>query len=238
MCRTFAMVGEHRWGAYAQHLVVPERNLVPIPDNMSYEDAASVPLVFQTAWRMLITRGRLRPAEDILILGAAAGVGIAAIQTAKVTGARVLAAASSEEKLALCAELGADVLINYKKDNFVKRVHEETGRRGVDVVVDYIGKDTWVDSLRSLARGGRLVTCGATTGYDPATDIRHIFYRQLEIIGSTTGSANDLNSALKLIFDREMKPVVGKVFDLKDASEAHRLMEDRDALGKIVLRVD
>lgn len=238
MCRTFNIFGEHRWGGYAEQLVVPVENLVPIPDGMSYEDAASVPLVFITAWRMLIDRGRLRPSEDILILGAAAGVGIAAIQIAKVAGARVFAAASSDEKLALCAELGADVLINYETENFVRRVHAETGKRGVDVVVDYIGKDTWVDSLRSLTRGGRVLTCGATTGYDPATDIRQIFYRQLEIIGSTTGSANDLNAALKLIFRGKMKPVIGKVFALKEAADAHRLMETRNALGKIVLRVD
>ncbi|MCZ6767356.1 MAG: zinc-binding dehydrogenase [bacterium] len=236
MCRTFNVFGEDRWGGYAEQMVVPAENLVPIPDDMSNEDAASVPLVFMTAWRMLIGRGRVRPSEDVLILGAAAGVGIAAIQIAKVAGARVFAAASSDEKLALCGELGADVLINYEAENFVRRVREETGKRGVDVVVDYVGKDTWVDSLRSLTRGGRLLTCGATTGYDPTTDIRQIFYRQLEIIGSTMGSANDLNAALTLISSRKMKPVVGKVFELKEAADAHRLMETRNALGKIVRR--
>jgi NADPH:quinone reductase-like Zn-dependent oxidoreductase len=212
-------------------------NVIPVPDGITFEQAASIPLVFMTAWRMLITRGRLRPGEDVLILGASAGVGIAAIQIAKVAGARVFAAASTQEKLQLCRELGADILINYSREDFVSRVRTETGKRGVDVVIDYVGKETWVKSLRSLARGGRLLTCGATTGYDPQTDLRHIFYRQLQVIGSTMGSKNDLVAPLKLIQAGRMRPVVGAVYDLADAAAAHRAMEERRALGKIVIRV-
>jgi len=237
MCVSYQLIGETRSGTCCERIVIPAANAIPIPASMSFEDAASIPLVFVTAWRMLITRGRLRAGEDILVLGASAGVGIACIQIAKVAGARVFAAASSAEKLALCRDLGADVLIDYAREDVVKRVRQETDRRGVDVVVDYVGKDTWVRSLQSLARGGRLVTCGATTGYNPEEDLRHIFFRQLEVIGSTMGSRSDLMAALKLILAGKMRPVVGAVYELKDTAEAHRAMEARRALGKIVIRI-
>jgi NADPH:quinone reductase-like Zn-dependent oxidoreductase len=237
MCTTYRLVGEHTSGTFCEQIVLPAENAIPFPESMSFETAASLPLVFVTAWRMLITRGRLRAGEDILIHGASAGVGIACIQIAKVAGARVFAAASTEEKLDLCRSLGADVLINAEKEDVARRVRDETARRGVDVVVDYVGKATWQKSLQSLSRGGRLVTCGATTGYNPEEDLRHIFYRQLEVIGSTMGSRNELMAPLKLIFEGRMRPVVGGVYDLKDTAEAHRLMEARNALGKIVIRV-
>lgn len=237
LCTKYVLTGESSQGTCCERIVVPARNAIPIPESLSFEDAASIPLVFLTAWRMLISRGRVSPGEDVLILGAAAGVGIAAIQIAKAAGARVIAAASSKEKLELCGELGADVLINYAEEDFVKRVRSETGKRGVDVTVDYIGKDTWVKSLRSLVGGGRLLTCGATTGYDPQTDLRHVFFRQLEVIGSTMGGHNDLMKPLKLILEGRMRPVVGAVFDLENTAEAHRMMEQRRAIGKIVIRI-
>jgi NADPH:quinone reductase-like Zn-dependent oxidoreductase len=173
----------------------------------------------------------------VLIHGASAGVGIACIQIAKVTGARVYAAASTDEKLELCRSLGADVLIHAEKEDVARRIRELTARRGVDVVVDYVGKATWQKSLQCLSRGGRLVTCGATTGYNPEEDLRHIFYRQLEVIGSTMGSRNELMAPLKLIFEGRMRPVVSAVYELKDAAEAHRAMEARTSLGKLVIRV-
>jgi NADPH:quinone reductase-like Zn-dependent oxidoreductase len=237
MCRSFKILGEQVQGACCERLVVPAENAVAIPDTLSFTDAAAVPLVFVTAWRMLITRARLRPGEDVLILGGAAGVGTACIQIAKTAGARVFACASSREKLELCGELGADILIDYSKEDFVKRVREETGKRGVDVCVDYVGKDTWAKSLQSLTKGGRLVTCGATTGYDAATDLRQIFFRQLEVIGSTMGSKNDLLAPLSLILEGKMRPVVGSIVNLENTAEAHRMMEARKALGKIVIRV-
>lgn len=237
LCLRYQLIGETIGGTTCEYILVPGENAIPIPDHMSFEDAASVPLVFTTAWRMLITRARLRAGEDVLILGASAGVGIACIQIARIAGARVFAAASTKEKLDLCAELGADVLINYGEEDFAKRIRKETGKRGVDVVVDYVGKDTWVKSLRSLCRGGRLVTCGATTGYDPTTDLRHIFFRQLEIIGSTTGSRNELMAPLKMIFAGRMRPVVSEVYDIADTAQAHIAMEERRVLGKIVVRV-
>jgi NADPH:quinone reductase-like Zn-dependent oxidoreductase len=237
MCTSYQLVGEHTNGTCCGEIVLPAGNAIPFPETMTFEDAASVPLVFVTAWRMLITRGRLRAGEDVLIHGASAGVGIACIQIAKVAGARVLAVASTDEKLELCRGLGADVLIHGEKEDVVRRVRELTARRGVDVVVDYVGKATWLKSLQSLSRGGRLVTCGATTGYNPEEDLRHVFYRQLEIIGSTMGSKNELLAPLKLIFEGRMRPVVSAVYDLKDTAEAHRAMEARKSLGKIVIKV-
>jgi NADPH:quinone reductase-like Zn-dependent oxidoreductase len=237
MCLHYQLVGETTSGTSCEQIVMPAENAIPIPDAMSFVDAASVPLVFTTAWRMLITRARLRAGEDVLILGAAAGVGIACIQIAKVAGARVFAAANGPEKLELAKMLGADVVIDYAREDFVKRIREETGKRGVDVVVDYVGKDTWVKSLRSLSRGGRLVTCGATTGYNPEEDLRHIFFRQLEVIGSTMGSRNELIAPLKLIWAGRMKPVVGAVYPLTELAAAHRAMEERRVMGKIVIKV-
>jgi NADPH:quinone reductase-like Zn-dependent oxidoreductase len=237
MCLHYQLIGETTSGTSCEQIVIPAENAIPIPAAMSFGDAASVPLVFTTAWRMLITRARLRAGEDVLILGAAAGVGIACIQIAKMAGARVFAAASGREKLELASMLGADVVIDYAREDFVKRIREETGKRGVDVVVDYVGKDTWVKSLRSLSRGGRLVTCGATTGYNPEEDLRHIFFRQLEVIGSTMGSRNELMAPLKLIWAGRMKPVVGAVYPLTELAAAHRAMEERRVLGKIVIKV-
>jgi NADPH:quinone reductase-like Zn-dependent oxidoreductase len=237
LCVNYQLIGEHTEGTFCERFVMPADNAVAIPDAMSFEEAASLPLVFVTAWRMLVTRARLRAGEDVLVQGAAAGVGIACIQIAKVAGARVFAAAGSEEKLELCRSLGADVLIHSEKEDVAKRIRQETSRRGVDVVVDYVGKATWQKSLQSLCRGGRLVTCGATTGYNPEEDLRYIFYRQLEVIGSTMGSRNELMAPLKLVFAGRMRPVIGAVFDLKDTAAAHRAMEERRALGKIVVRV-
>lgn len=237
MCRTYGLIGETVSGTCCERIAVPAENAIAIPDNMSFEDAASLAMVFVTAWRMLITRARLRAGEDILILGASAGVGIAAIQIARVAGARVFATASSEEKRALCRELGADVVIDYTREDFARRIRKETGKRGVDVVVDYVGKDTWAASLKALSRGGRLVTCGATTGYEAATDLRHVFFRQLEIIGSTMGSRRELMAALRLVFAGKMRPVVTAVYDLKDTAAAHAAMEARETIGKTVIRV-
>lgn len=237
LCIDYQLIGETRNGTCCERIVIPADNAIPFPDWMSFEDAASLAMVFVTAWRMLITRARLRPGEDVLVLGGAAGVGIACIQIAKLAGARVFAAASTDEKLSLCKELGADVLIDYREENFAKRIRRETDKRGMDVVVDYVGKDTWGDSIKALSRGGRLVTCGATTGYAAETDLRHVFFRQLEIIGSTMGSRNELTAALRPIFEKRMRPVVSRVYDLDDIAKAHEAMEAREAIGKIVIRV-
>ena len=234
-CTTYAMVGEHIDGAYAQLLRVPAHIVLPIPDSLSFEEAAAAPLVFLTAWSMMVGKGDIRPGEDVLILGAGAGVGTAAIQIAKLVGCRVIATASTDEKLARAKQLGADILINYRKDEFDKRVRDITNKRGVDVVIDYIGSDTWVQSLRSARKGARVLTCGSTTGFAPQTDLRHVFYRQVRVIGSTMGSHKEFMDVMKCIFRGQLKPIIDRVLPLSEAHQGHELIEKREIFGKIVL---
>jgi NADPH:quinone reductase-like Zn-dependent oxidoreductase len=234
-CVSYAMVGENRDGAYAELVAVPAHIVLPIPDSLSFEMAAAAPLVFLTAWSMMVVKGNIRPGEDVLILGAGAGVGTAAIQIAKMAGCRVFATASTAEKLERAKKLGADVLINYKTEEFDKKIRELTNKRGVDVVVDYIGADTWVRSLRSARRGGRVLTCGATTGFDPQTDLRQIFYRQVQVIGSTMGSHREFLDVMKCVFRGALTPVIDRTLPLPEAGKGHELVESRKVFGKIVL---
>src|SRR2546427_9384422 len=234
-CNSYAMVGENKDGAYAELVAVPAHIVLPIPDSVSFEEAAAAPLVFLTAWSMMVTKGNIRPGEDVLILGAGAGVGTAAIQIAKMTGCRVFVTASNDEKLERARQLGADFLINYKTEEFDKKIRELTNKRGVDVVVDYIGADTWVRSLRSARRGGRVLTCGATTGFDPQTDLRQIFFRQVQVIGSTMGSHREFLDVMKCVFRGELKPVIDRALPLSEARKGHELLEQRAVFGKIVL---
>ena len=236
-CVSYGMVGESRDGAYAELVAVPAHIVLPIPDSISFEDAAAAPLVFLTAWSMMVGKGKLRPGEDVLILGAGGGVGTAAIQIAKMTGCRVFATASTEEKLQRAKELGADFLINYSKDEFDKKIRDLTNKRGVDVVIDYVGADTWVQSLRSARRGGRVLTCGATTGFAPQTDLRQIFFRQVQVLGSTMGSHREFLDVMKCVFRGQLKPVIDRVLPLRDARVGHELIESRLVFGKIVLSV-
>jgi NADPH:quinone reductase-like Zn-dependent oxidoreductase len=235
-CVSYAMVGENRDGAYAELVAVPAHIVLPIPESVSFEDAAAAPLVFLTAWSMMVVKGNLRPGEDVLVLGAGAGVGTAAIQIAKMVGCRVFATASTPEKLEKARRLGADVVIDYKAEEFDKKIREFTDRRGVDVVVDYVGADTWVRSLRSARKGGRLLTCGATTGFAPQTDLRQIFFRQLQVIGSTMGSHREFLDVMKCIFSGKLRPVIDTVLPLSDAAHGHTLIEQRNVFGKIVLK--
>jgi NADPH:quinone reductase-like Zn-dependent oxidoreductase len=237
-CVSWAMVGEHRDGAYAEFVVVPAHIVLPIPDHISFEEAAAAPLVFLTAWSMMVGKGNIRPGEDVLILGAGAGVGTAAIQIAKLVGCRVFATASNAEKLQRAKELGADALINYTTEEFDKAIRELTNKRGVDIVVDYIGADTWVRSLRSARRGGRVLTCGATTGFAPQTDLRHIFFRQVQVLGSTMGSHREFLDVMKCVFRGQLKPVIDRVLPLPEARKGHELIEQRAVFGKIVLTND
>jgi len=234
-CLSYAMVGENRDGAYAQWLVVPAHIVLPIPDALSFEEAAAAPLVFLTAWSMMVGKGNIRPGEDVLILGAGAGVGTAAIQIAKMAGCRVFAAASTDKKLERAKQLGADFLINYASDEFDKKIRELTQKRGVDVVIDYIGADTWVRSLRSARRGGRVLTCGATTAFAPQTDLRQIFFRQIQVFGSTMGSHGEFLEVMKCVFRGQLKPVIDRVLPLSEARKGHELIESRAVFGKIVL---
>jgi len=235
-CVSWAMVGEHTNGAYAELVAVPAHIVLPIPDSLSFEEAAAAPLVFLTAWSMMVVKGNIRPGEDILILGAGAGVGTAAIQIAKMVGCRVFATASTDEKLERARQIGADVLINYKNTEFDRAIRELTKKRGVDVVVDYVGADTWVRSLRSARRGGRVLTCGATTGFAPQTDLRQIFFRQVQVIGSTMGSPRDFLDVMKCVFRGQLRPVIDRVLPLSEARKGHQLIEQRAVFGKIVLK--
>src|SRR5881628_2388025 len=235
-CTSYAMVGENRDGAYAELVAVPAHIVLPIPDSISFEEAAAAPLVFLTAWSMMISKGNIRPGEDVLILGAGAGVGTACIQIAKMVGCRVFVTASSDEKLEKARAIGADFLINYAKEEFDKKIRDLTNKRGVDVVVDYVGADTWVRSLRSARRGGRVLTCGATTGFAPQTDLRQIFFRQVQVIGSTMGSQRDFLDVMKCVFRGQLKPVIDRVLPLQATRRGHELIEARSVFGKIVLK--
>ena len=234
-CVSYAMIGENTDGAYAELVAVPAHIVLPIPDSLSFEEAAAAPLVFLTAWSMMVSKGNIRPGEDVLILGAGAGVGTAAIQIAKMVGCRVFATASTDEKLERAGQLGADFLINYKTEEFDRKIRELTNKRGVDVVVDYIGADTWVRSLRAARRGGRVLTCGATTGFAPQTDLRQIFFRQVQVIGSTMGSHRDFMDVMKCLFRGQLKATVDKVLPLAEARKGHELIEARSVFGKIVM---
>ena len=236
-CRQATNLGYMIDGGCAEFVRAPEVNCLPYPENLSFEEAASIPLVFQTAWHMLVVRAELQPGEDVLILGAGSGVGTAAIQIAKFFGARVIATASSDEKLQKGKELGADHLINHKTQKIRDEVRRITNKRGVDVVFEHVGTATWDDSLASLAAGGRLVTCGATTGYDAKLDLRFLFSRQLSLLGSYMGVKSELHTVMKLVASGRLKPVVDRVFPLAEAAAAHAYLESSSQFGKVVLKV-
>jgi NADPH:quinone reductase-like Zn-dependent oxidoreductase len=236
-CRQFTNLGYMIDGGCAEFVRVPEVNCMPYPENLSFEEAAAVPLVFQTAWHMLVARAELQPGEDVLILGAGSGVGSAAIQIAKFFGAQVIATAGTDAKLARARELGADHIINHKSQKIRDEVRRITNKRGVDVVFEHVGTATWDDSLASLAASGRLVTCGATTGYDAKIDLRFLFTRQLSLLGSYMGTKNDLRTVMKLVAGGRLKPVVDRVFPLSEAAAAHAYLESGGQFGKVVLTV-
>jgi 2-desacetyl-2-hydroxyethyl bacteriochlorophyllide A dehydrogenase len=236
-CRQFTNLGYMIDGGCAEFVRVPEVNCMPYPENLSFEEAAAVPLVFQTAWHMLVARAELQPGEDVLIIGAGSGVGSAAIQIAKFFGARVIATAGTEEKAAKARELGADHTINHKSQKIRDAVRQITNKRGVDVVFEHVGTATWEDSLASLAPAGRLVTCGVTTGFDAKIDLRFLFSRQLSLLGSYMGTKSELHTVMKLVAAGRLKPIVDRVFPLAEAAAAHTYLEASQQFGKVVLRV-
>jgi NADPH2:quinone reductase len=233
MCVEYYVIGEHARGVHAERAAVPADNLVHVPEGVDFETAAAAPLVFQTAWRMLHTRGDLRQGEDVLVLGASGGVGHAAVQIAAHAGATVYAAASTEEKLVHARELGADHLINYEDREFDRAIRESTDKRGVDVVVDHVGAATWRRSLRSLAKGGRLLTCGATTGPNPETDVNRIFWNQLDVRGSTMATPGEVDDVLELVFEGTFEPAIRDRLPMSESARAHRLLEEREGFGKV-----
>jgi len=238
LCPAFGILGETRNGGCAERIAVPVRNLLPKPKSLSFEEAAALPLDMQTAWHMLVARAHLRPGETVLVHAGGSGVGSAAIQIAKLWGATVYATAGTEEKCARARELGADATIPYREKDFLAEVRALTGKRGVDVVFEHVGTDTFDRSLRSLARGGRLVTCGSTTGGEATINIRLIFFKLLSILGSTMGSLAELREILQHVEAGRLRPVVDRVMPLAEIAEAHRILEERRAFGKIVLRIE
>ena len=238
LCPEYTILGYGIHGGYAQYVAAPGRNAHRIPEGLTFAEAASIPLTFLTAWHMLIARARLKAGESVLVLAAGSGVGSAAIQIAKLMGARVIATASTDDKLDLARRLGADEAINYSDDpRWSRAVKSMTGGKGVEVVVEHVGAATWTQSMSSMARNARLVTCGATTGFEATVDLRHLFYRQLSLLGSFMGRHQELVELLPFFEDGRLRPVVDRVLPLEEAAEAHTLMEDRAQFGKLVLEV-
>jgi NADPH:quinone reductase-like Zn-dependent oxidoreductase len=236
-CRSYRILGHALPGGYAELVVCPAANVVPIPDHVDFENAAAFPLVFLTAWRMLVTRARVEPREDVLVWAAGSGVGMAAIQLAKLRGARVIATAGSEAKLARARELGADEVIDHHRQDVVAEVRRLTGKKGVEVVVEHVGQATWERSLLALAHRGRLVTCGATTGPAGQTDLRYLFSKQLTLLGSYMGSKAEMLAAAPFFFEGRLRTVVHAAFPLTEARRAHEMMAASEHFGKIVLRL-
>ena len=236
-CRQYRILGYQIHGGYAEQIRCPAANVIPLPDGISFEEAAAFPLVFLTAWHMLVSRARLTMSEDVLVWGAGSGVGMAAVQIAKVLGARVVATAGSDAKLERAKELGADLAVNHRTGDVVTEVRRFTGKKGVDVVVEHPGEATWERSILALAHGGRLVTCGATTGPRGVTAIRHLFGKQLSLLGSYMGSKAELIDVAQLFFARRVRAVVHAVLPLAEARRAHEMMEKSEHFGKIVLAV-
>ena len=234
-CPEFTVLGNAVDGGDCELIAVPAVNVIPMPDSLNFNEAASVPLVFLTAWHMLTGRANVRPGQTVLVLGANSGVGIAAIQIAKFLQCTVITTAGDDRKMAKARELGADHVINHYQQKISEEVRKITNKQGVDIVVEHVGPATWEDSLRSLKPAGTLVTCGATTGPQVGFDLRFVYSRQLSILGSYMGTMGELHEVLKHIFSGRLKPVIDRTFPLKEARAAHEYMEKSQMFGKIVL---
>ena len=237
-CRSYTILGSMVDGGYAQYVKVPAANMLPYPEGMDFSEASSIPLVFLTAWHMMIGLADIQPGEEILVLGAGSGVGSAAIQIGKLFNARVITTAGSDEKLEKARSLGADEVINHGTQDIAKEVKRITEKRGVSLVIEHIGPAVWEPCFRSLKAGGRLVTCGATTGPEASFNIRALFARQLTIMGSYMGNKGELAHLLQFFSTGQFKPVVHQVFPLEEARAAQLTMEERKHFGKIVLGVE
>jgi NADPH:quinone reductase-like Zn-dependent oxidoreductase len=244
LCSSYQLLGEHRDGTLAEFLVVPEQNVARIPDPpaphppITWREAAAFSLVTLTAWRMLMTRARVKPGEVVLIWGVGGGVSVTALQVAKLAGAFVIVTSSSDRKLDHARSLGADVLLNHTKVDVAKEVRALTGKRGADVVVENVGEATWEHSLRALAKRGRLVTCGATTGPSVKLDVRRLFWHQHTIMGSTMGSLAEYRQIVALLGQGQLRPVVDSAFRLADGVRAMERLARGEQMGKIVVEMD
>ncbi len=235
-CPSYVILGAGPDGTYAERVAVPRQNLLPKPAGLSFAEAASLPLVLVTAWHMLHTLAGVRQGETVLVLGGTSGVGSAAIQVARLAGATVIATASTA-KLDRLRSLGPDHVIDHATEDIRRKVGEITERRGVDVVFEHVGKATWDASLKSLRPGGRLVTCGSTSGYDAVTDLRYLYQRQLRIMGDYMGTKGELLEAWRLVAAGHLRPFVDRTFPLDQAGDAHAYVEGRRAAGKVVLTI-
>ncbi|HXY48138.1 MAG TPA: zinc-binding dehydrogenase [Terriglobales bacterium] len=234
-CPQFTVLGNAVDGGNCELMAIAQVNVIPIPDNLGFNEAASVPLVFLTAFHMLTGRASIRPGQTVLVLGANSGVGIAAIQIAKLFQATVIATAGDQHKMEKARELGADYSINHYQQKIGDEVRRITSKAGVDIVIEHVGAATWNESMKSLKPGGTLVTCGATTGSQISMDLRFLFSRQLSVLGSYMGTMGELHEVLKHVFSGRLKPVVDRTFPLKDVSAAHQYLESSRMFGKVVL---
>jgi NADPH:quinone reductase-like Zn-dependent oxidoreductase len=237
LCVRFALLGEHRSGTLAEYIVVPERNVAPIPRDTPLDVAAAFPLATLTAWRMVVSRARVEAGDDVLIQGIGGGVAIAALQIAKQRGARVWVTSSSDEKLARARALGADEVINHTRVDVAKEIRTRTGKRGVDVVIDSVGVATWSASLGALGKGGRLVTCGATSGPVVETDLRRVFWNQLHLMGSTMGNDAEFHAIARELREKRLMPPIDSVFPLEEGKAAFGRLATGHQFGKVVVRV-
>ncbi|MBI2118239.1 MAG: zinc-binding dehydrogenase [Elusimicrobia bacterium] len=236
-CDSAKIIGAAAKGGYAEFCVVPAKNVFPKPSHLSFEEAASFPLTFLTAWHMLVTRAQLKQGEKVLVVGAGSGVGSAAIQIVKIFHGIVIAASSSLEKLELAKELGADFTIHIEKEDVFKKVREISDHQGVNIVFEHVGPATWEQSFKSLARCGRIVTCGSTTGPIVPLDLRALFSKDISILGSKLGTLQEFNKILQLMEEKKLKPVISKIFPLREGHLAHEFLEKREQFGKVVLKI-
>jgi zinc-binding alcohol dehydrogenase/oxidoreductase len=231
------IVGEHMDGTYAERIAVPEENVYPIPDGVSLEEAAAFPLVFETVYRMLVTKANVQAEEWVLAWGVGSGIGSATLTLAKALGARVIATSSRDEKLERARALGADAVANHAEGDVVEEVRRVTEGRGADVVVEHVGEATWKQSLQAAAAGGRITVCGATSGPNPPAQLHRVWWKQLTIFGSTMGTKEDFEGAYELVASGKAKPIVDRVFPLADAAAAHEHLESGQQFGKVILSI-
>jgi NADPH:quinone reductase-like Zn-dependent oxidoreductase len=238
LCDRFRILGEHTDGGFAEYVTFPADHLYPLPNGYSMEEAACLPVSYQTAWRALVTRAKVLPGEQVLVIGASGGTALAAVQIALHLGARVYAVTSGEAKVAALAALGAHHVFDRSAGDWSSELHALTGKRGVEVVVENVGPATWEQSVRSLARDGRLVTYGATTGPRAATDLRLLFWKQLRLIGTTMANRDEFEAMLRAASGGAFRPVISARLPLESARDAHRLLEEGGQVGKVVLSPD
>jgi NADPH:quinone reductase-like Zn-dependent oxidoreductase len=236
LCRWYGILGEHQDGGCAEFLVLRSTLLLRQPAGLSVDEAACLPLTLLTAWHMVVERARVRPGETVLVHAAGSGVGVMCIQIARLMGARVITTTGSREKAVKARELGADEVILHTETDFLDEVRRLTGKRGVDVVIEHTGADTWERSVRAVAKGGRLVTCGATSGPHVQLDLRILFFKSLSLLGSTMGGRAELDRAIRFVAAGAIRPILDRVFPMEELPGAHEYLENRMAFGKVVLR--